>query len=252
MSSLFTQTIGQGQPIVALHGWGMNQQVWQPIQAELAKLGQVTFIDLAGHGRSSTVSLESEQQVVELLMPLIPENAIVMGWSLGGMLAQRLAQKLPHIKALILVTSTPRFTNFNDWEYGLDESIVTGFANNLQKNYEATVKRFFALQFMGVKTDTQALNAFRESIMQHPASLEALKEGMEILHSFNAGQQRIEQPCLWVLGRLDKLIPVQLKQGLEAMGYEHIEVMPRAAHVPFVTHPEEFMMLVRDFVQRYA
>lgn len=254
MSSLFTTIEGSGQPLVVLHGWGMNQQVWQPIRQSLAELAEVTYIDLAGHGQSEKRDLGDLEQVVEDLISLIPDNAIVMGWSLGGMVAQVLAKRLEHrVKALVLVATTPQFTNSN-WQYGLDESIVTGFAQNLQKDYEATVKRFFALQFMGVKTDAKELAAFRDSIMQYPADLKALQDGMHILQSFNQTEQRVKQPCLWVLGRLDKLIPITLKDALTAMSYrdDEIVVMRRAAHVPFVTHRDDFMNIVTPFIQRHA
>ncbi len=253
MSQIFTLTEGQGRPLVVLHGWGMNHYAWQPIRAALTQYYQVTWIDLPGHGLSHEMPMHSLEQTVELLKPLIPEQALIMGWSLGGMMAQVLAHQLAaRVQGVILVTSTPRFVESADWPYGLAESVLQGFADNLQTDYAATVKRFFALQFMGVRNDPQAVNQLRDHILTQPANLQALQVGLEILRSADMRSHMLKQPNLWILGRLDKLIPVSLEQGLRALDYQHIAVMPKAAHVPFVTHPDEFLSLVNDFIANYC
>lgn len=235
--------------MVVLHGWGMNQRVWQPIRARLIQQAQVTWIDLPGHGRSSALKLGQLDEVVEQLIPIIPEGAIIMGWSLGGLIAQALAQRLSEqVAALILIATTPRFVVAEDWPYALRPEVLQAFADNLAQDYTATVKRFFALQFMGVRSDPAALQAWRDQILQEPASLAALGDGLAILGSADCRHTPVKQPCLWILGRLDKLIPSDLTAGLQALNYENVQVLPKAAHLPFVTHPDEFMQLVEDFM----
>lgn len=249
LSQLFTITEGQGRPLVALHGWGMNQLVWQPIRKRLTQQAQVTWIDLPGHGRSAELQLTSLEAVVEELRPHIPANAIIMGWSLGGLIAQALAQRLPEqVAGLILVASTPRFVVAPDWPYALSTEVLQGFADNLEQDYAATVRRFFALQFMGVRSDPAALNALRDQILQYPASLEALNVGLDMLRTADFQQNLVQLPCLWILGRLDKLIPISLAEGLQALHYNEVQVLPKSAHVPFVTHPDEFMLIVENFI----
>ena len=235
--------------MVVLHGWGMNQRVWQLIRARLIQQAQVTWVDLPGHGRSSALKLGQLDEVVEQLIPIIPEGAIIMGWSLGGLIAQALAQRLSDsVAALILIATTPRFVVAEDWPYALSPEVLQAFADNLAQDYTATVKRFFALQFMGVRSDLAALQAWRDQILQEPASLAALADGLAILGSADCRHTPVKQPCLWILGRLDKLIPSDLTAGLQALNYENVQVLPKAAHLPFVTHPDEFMQLVEDFM----
>lgn len=249
LSQLFTLTEGQGRPLVALHGWGMNQIVWQPIRERLIQQAQVTWVDLPGHGRSVELKLTSLEAVVDQLIPYIPDHAVIMGWSLGGLIAQALAQRLPEqVAGLILVASTPRFVVAADWTYALSGEVLQGFADNLEQDYAATVRRFFALQFMGVRSDPAALNRLRDQILQYPASLDALKAGLGILRTTDYRQAAIQQPCLWLLGRLDKLIPSHVAEGLQTLDYTNVQIMPKAAHVPFVTHPDEFMSIVEDFL----
>ncbi|MGL4185540.1 MAG: alpha/beta fold hydrolase, partial [Thiotrichaceae bacterium] len=90
----------------------MNSHVWTPIRQALLELGQVTYIDLPGHGVNQHLTLGSLPQAVAQISPYIPEQATLIGWSLGGLIAQALAQKLPErVQALSLIASTPKFVN---------------------------------------------------------------------------------------------------------------------------------------------
>jgi len=240
---------GQGKPLVLLHGWGMNSHVWQPLLPTLAQHAQVICIDLPGHGVNSHLPLGTLAESVTQLAPHIPPNAIVLGWSLGGLIAQGLAHALPdRIAALILIASTPKFVAEGDWAHGVSPDLLALFGRSLQTDYLGTVKRFFALQFLSTKTDTRVVNALRDTIMQHPASVPALEDGLNILQTADFLQRPVPQPTLWMLGKLDKLIPVALAEALLGMGYQHIALLESAAHVPFVTHPALFMEHIEAFL----
>ena len=172
-----------------------------------------------------------------------------MGWSLGGLLAQALAHALPErVAGLILVASTPKFVADETWQPALAVEVLAAFAEQLQTDYQATVKRFFALQFLGVKADSRSVNALRDSIIEYPATLPALAAGLDLLRTLDFSQQPVTQPTQWVLGRLDKLIPASLADALPELGYKHVALLPQAAHVPFVTHTELFMEQIEAFL----
>lgn len=249
MSQLYIENYGKGKPLVLLHGWGMNSHVWQPLLPSLAQHAQVICIDLPGHGANSHLPLGTLAEAVAQLAPHIPQDAIVMGWSLGGLIAQGLAHALPdRIAALILIASTPKFVAEGDWAHGVSPDLLALFGRSLQTDYLGTVKRFFALQFLSTKTDTRVVNALRERIMEHPASITGLEQGLTILQTADFSQTPVTQPALWMLGKLDKLIPASLADALPQMGYRHIAVLGSAAHVPFVTHPALFMEHIEAFL----
>lgn len=235
-----------------LHGWGMNSRIWESVLPALTQRSCVTCIDLPGHGNNHSLLMGSLENTVAKLAPHIPQDAIIMGWSLGGLIAQRLAHTLPDkVAGLILITSTPKFAADTHWAHGLSAEVLTGFAHNLQTDYQGTVKRFFALQFLGIKTDTRSITALRERIMVLPASMQALEAGLNILARTDFTQKPVTQPTLWMLGRLDKLIPASLADALPEMGYKHIALLRHAAHVPFVTHPELFMEHIAAFLDEH-
>ena len=247
-SAVFSSTGGQGRPILVLHGWGMNQAAWQPIRAHLNQHAQVTWVDLPGHGKSPLDQLGTLESLVETLKPLIQPNTCIIGWSLGGLIAQALAYALPDkVARLLLVGSTPCFIQQPAWPHALAPDVLQQFAINLETHYEATVKRFFALQFMGTRHDPAELNQLRDVILQYPARLPALHQGLELLRSVDFSKQRLPVPSRWVLGRLDKLVPIQVADALERSGYE-VKIVSHASHVPFVTHTAEFLAAVEPFI----
>lgn len=252
MQHLYSHTVGKGRPLVLLHGWGMNSRVWGPVLPELEKLARVTCIDLPGHGNNSHLPLGLLETAIDQLAGHIPQDAIMMGWSLGGLIAQGLAHALPDkVAGLAMIASTPKFVTEGGWLHGVSPELLATFGNNLQVDYMGTVRRFFALQFLNTKTDSRMVNALRETIMEQPASISALEDGLNILRTADFSRMPVKQPSLWMLGKLDKLIPVSLADALPGMGYGHIALINSAAHVPFVTHPAIFMGHVGAFLKTF-
>jgi pimeloyl-[acyl-carrier protein] methyl ester esterase len=68
-----------------------------------------------------------------------------------------------------------------------------------------------------------------------------------MLRDLDYSEQILPVPSLWVLGRLDKLVPVNVSADLEQKGYK-VQVLAHASHVPFVTHTEEFLKAVEPFI----
>lgn len=105
-NKLSLSSFGEGQPIVFIHGWGLNSGVWLPIAQELQSDFQVITIDLPGFGQNlSTIPAQySLTNVAEMIADAIPDNAILVGWSLGGLVATQIALDFPNkVKSLSLL-----------------------------------------------------------------------------------------------------------------------------------------------------
>lgn len=103
---MYTQIIGQGQSIVALHGWGMNHTMMMPIAKELGKNYQVYICDLFGFGKSEEIPEYHEfNDYIEAFHKFICEKQInepiLLAHSFGARLAFLYAAKYP-VKALIV------------------------------------------------------------------------------------------------------------------------------------------------------
>lgn len=170
LSELLVKTSGQKlddnqsseksiKTLMLIHGWGMNSHVWEPIREALEFQYHIIWIDLPGHGFNRHLEAKSLEYIVELISDQTPKNTHILGWSLGGLVAQALAQRIPQkISSLTLVTSTPRFSQIknNDWTHAMSDQVLNRFADNLKQDIEKTLKGFIALQFIGVKNAKKA------------------------------------------------------------------------------------------------
>jgi pimeloyl-ACP methyl ester carboxylesterase len=96
---------GAGMPIVLLHGFGGAATNWTLVAPRLLRLGRVVVPDLPGHGRSSAFPAPPEtlDPFADRVAALIEGPALVVGHSLGGVVALRLASRRPElVRGLVL------------------------------------------------------------------------------------------------------------------------------------------------------
>jgi len=269
LKPLFVKTSGQGEPLIVLHGWGMNSAVWESVRPALESRYRVSWIDLPGHGKNQHVvasnAVDSMDEIVDLMMPHIPDGAHLMGWSLGGLVIQAIAERLSKmgenkIKSMTLVASTPKFSQaggsqqVDSWQHAMSLEVLNTFSENLSQDTEGTLKRFIALQFMGVK-DSKPIQRELISAMQkwggvHP---ESLKQGLALLiHSdFRIATHTI--PKHWILAERDRLIPKEVINDLKLLyPDDQITLLENAGHAPFMTQPKAFVDCVTTFIESYV
>lgn len=246
---------GQGAPLVILHGWGMHGGIWQGLARELAKEFTVHNIDLPGHGYSAAgnerFTLDS---VVDALDARFPGPLNLLGWSLGGMIAQHWAARAPQkVRRLALLASTPCFTNRADWALGMAPETLAQFAAGLEQDSAVTLRRFLALQVRGCDNERTLLGTLRAQLASRAApSPAALRGGLNILRDadLRAAASGIIQPSLLITGGRDKLTPPGASRWLaETLPDAHLTEIATAGHVPFLTHPEEVTSRIMEFLR---
>src|SRR2546421_3033117 len=111
--SLRVARIGAGEPLLLINGLGANLEMWQPLVGALAGERELIAFDLPGTGRSAQPRWPLRmphlaQVVTELLDELGHDRLDVLGYSLGGIVAQELAHRDPdRIRRLVLCATTP-------------------------------------------------------------------------------------------------------------------------------------------------
>ncbi len=85
----YSDTGGEGRPLVLVHGWTMSSRIWKKNVPALAEQFRVVTFDLRGHGGSSKVLhghtlIRYAQDLRELVLHLRLTRPALAGWSLGG------------------------------------------------------------------------------------------------------------------------------------------------------------------------
>jgi pimeloyl-[acyl-carrier protein] methyl ester esterase len=259
--SLHVEIQGSGEPLILLHGWGWHGGIWREAAEQLSQYNQVFSIDLPGYGYSTLNDAISEISAEKALNNLVaqlaaqfPQTLTVCGWSLGGQIALRWAQRYPqHVQRLILIASTPCFRQREDWAHGMSSDLLAQFAADLSQNHAATLRRFLALQLRGCDNERALLAALREQLFSRgEANLSALHSGLAILRDVDLRPElpQITQPTLVFSGERDKLTPPAASQYLAStIPNARLHTISGASHAPFLSHPEEFTQAVRRFLE---
>lgn len=259
--NLHVDTRGSGEPLLLIHGWGMHGRMWQPVAEKLAASHTVYNVDLPGHGSSafsSPVSGSGEEAleaIVSQLMVQFTEPLSVCGWSLGGQVALRWAQRNPaQVQRLILVATTPCFVQKEEWDCAMAQDTLKGFAQALLQNHALTLKRFLALQVRGSENEKEILSALREQLFaKGEPDLAALQAGLDILRDVDlrAALPEITPPALVIAGERDMLTPARASEYLsQQMPNAQLGVIKGAAHAPFLSHQQEFFHAVVNFLKK--
>jgi pimeloyl-[acyl-carrier protein] methyl ester esterase len=252
--SLHVEANGSGPPLVMLHGWGMHGGIWESVSDQLARYCRVHCVDLPGHGASALQGEFTLDSIVDQLAARFDRPITVCGWSLGGQIAMHWARREPEkIKRLVLVSSTPCFAERNDWRFGMPQHILQLFADDLEKNHAATLRRFLALQVRGSEGERELLAAIRAILFSRgEPDMDALRGGLVILRDADLRDvlPEIEPSTLVIAGERDKLTPPEashhLAQGLPNASMVEIR---GAAHAPFLSHADAFVKHVVDFMK---
>ncbi len=262
MSGIYTEVRGSGPALALLHGWGLNLRVWDGLAAALAERFRVVTIDLPGHGRSDWLpdrsSLASQAEQIHEAVSAIDATYSLIGWSLGGQIALRLAAAVPpgcgapSIRRLALIAATARFAAAPDWPHGAPPERLASQALGLRTDYRRTVGDFLELQVRGSAGGEAALAQLRAALFAHgEARPEALARGLELLRDTDLRPLLggIAQPALVIAGQYDRVTLPAASHALAAAlpSARYVEIR-RAAHAPFLSHLPQVSALVTDFL----
>ncbi|MFT5140594.1 MAG: pimeloyl-[acyl-carrier protein] methyl ester esterase [Lysobacterales bacterium] len=247
------QVTGNGPNLVLVHGWGMHKGVWGDFSRRLSETFTLHLVELPGHGDEDRENCEFNlAQIAGKLSEQAPK-ASWLGWSLGGLIAAKVALEYPeYIDRLILLGTNPSFVKTNDWEHAQDPQVFEDFSASLEKDLAQTLARFNHLQVAGSLNARNTLRLLQANQPQLPA-IEALRCGLKILSAQDLSKelQNIKTPSLVVGGSLDALVPIDaVRMTARRIPGAKLHVCDGAGHAPFLSHSQELFSVISQFLER--
>jgi pimeloyl-ACP methyl ester carboxylesterase len=197
---------GSGAPVVLVHGLGSRAEDWANLMPQLKQAGfHVYAIDLLGYGRSAqpanaTYSIPEEAQYVEeFIAQRGLEKVNLVGWSMGGWVAMRVALDRPErIGRLVLCNSAglrfePSFTIF-DFEPTTIPAVQRLYRMLMPQ--PAEVPEFLARDMV---------RKFKQLNWVVDRSARSMFRGDDLL---DGKLDRLQMPTLILWGKQDHLIPL--------------------------------------------
>lgn len=237
--------------IVILNGWAMPCRIWGP------------FCDLLNsnltYERCNVIDIDRRLSVdewMEYLDESIESDTLLIGWSLGGMLALQFASRYPDkIRGVCTLQMNPKFVACDDWPSAMDADVFNGFSqlagSDVKTDVLSFIKRFaFLVTAQGLNGggDLRALkSAF--SVATIPAK-DVLCQSLELLALLDIRDtiSSLEVPQLHLLGENDQLVPQSVFIQFKALSdVAHIELIKGVSHCPCYSAAEPIAKRVAEF-----
>jgi pimeloyl-ACP methyl ester carboxylesterase len=242
---------GSGPPIVLLHAVLHDRTDFSPVTEGLAKGRRVLALDWPGHGESPLPAtplraVELGDLFVEFADRLDLSNAVVVGNSVGGYAACRLALERPERVAGVVLVNTGGFTPFNAFirffcammgRPAVLKVVFPAFARAYMRAKNPTDRAVVDRVVARAKTDGGARTA---------AAL--WKSFTEPGHDLRTRASQISAPVLITWGARDVTAPQRVGKAVQAaIGGSRFEVFP-TGHVVFSSEPVAWLETVLPFV----
>ncbi|MBQ0757248.1 MAG: alpha/beta fold hydrolase [Amphritea sp.] len=247
------ELIGTGIPVVFVHGVGAHLQGWDGIIKALN--GSVTSLryDLRGHGESERVPGPYElQELVDDLLGLVAEQGWerfhLVGFSLGGLIAQAYALRFPQqLHSLTIISSvTDRTPEEQEKVTMRADTLAEGRAD---KHMAAAVNRWFSDQFIAANPDI-VQSRVQRSLNNDPQCYAA---AYRVLAESDLADQlyRISCPTLIMTGEEDAGSTPRMAQVMgERIPDSEVHILPKLKHGVLLEAPEMIAGILQQFYRR--
>ncbi len=207
--------------------------------AQLPVQWRIITLDLPGYGTNEKSNLPAGiEAIAESLATSIPHNTVLIGWSLGGMVAIEIAYQLAgDINTLILLASTPCFVKKCDWPHGIAPEQIQTMAEQLPGNTQRVLQEFTALSAKGDASPRRTIRELHASAAYGAASAGALISGLDILQVTDLRSEMADLKCrvVMLLGKYDNLIARGTGPATHALCPNTKIAYINTGHVPFIS-----------------
>jgi len=260
---IYYETHGTGQPLVLIAGLGYPAWEWHRMVPHLAEFFQVITLDNRGVGKSSkpagpySASLLAADTIA-LLDQLGIQQAVIVGHSMGGFIAQEIAVTYPQRVSNLVLCSTnfggPHHIPITPEAWGVLSDVtsdpVTRFKNGL---VVSTAPSF-------VEKNPEIIQQWLEWRIQNPVDLVGYQAQMAIglgllaeAASFEHKLPAIKVPTLIVFGEHDKVVPAANASLLaRQIPNSRVAILPSAGHFFPIETPEEAARIFVEFIHQEA
>tara|TARA_B110000879_G_scaffold84436_2_gene116820 strand:- start:352 stop:1932 length:1581 start_codon:yes stop_codon:yes gene_type:complete len=241
------------QPLVLVHGWGIDSQIWQSLPQQLSQFADVLTLDLPGFAQSPTLKDYSQASLVSWMAEVLPEQrCYLIGLSLGGMLSCAFAAQFPHrVEGLITISSNLRFVASNNYSQAMPTEQYVGFSAAWEESNSICLKRFCGLQAQGDSQQRQLMHQLRsmDGDVDGTAGAGLLKLLGEMDNQ--SAIAALKCPTLAIFGEQDALVPVTCTEQFSQLNNQvAVTVIKDAGHVPHLSCDQETLHLISTFLER--
>jgi len=242
------------QTLFCMHGIGGNDESFTPQLIELSDHCRVIAWNMPGYGQSVPMDKLSFSALSETLNRALKELAIdqpiLIGHSIGGMIAQEYVHQFPEqAKALILIATTSAFG-------GSDDKFKNEFLSARMKPLDegasmASMAGDAVPKIVGENTDPTIIKAAVDSMSR--VNPDVYKEVLRCLVKFNRREewQSVNCPVCLIAGEEDTNAPARTMQKMsDNLSNAEYHVIAGAGHLVNLEQGDKTNAIINQFIQR--
>ncbi len=249
---IWVMEVGEGPPLLLLHGLAASSETWMPVLPGLAASYRVIAPDLPGCRRSDKPDTGYEAKTladifVKMLDALNLPEVNLLGHSLGGHIALAMALAHPdRVRSLVLVDAA-----------GLGVEVNFNSLEPLMKEVnEENVRIFLGAAMLNKASITSLMVKYLANELSDPSTHRALYVMVRanIGHDgqFSIKSNRLKElkaRTLFVWGEEDSILPLQQgKDGASLVPLARFVSIPECGHCPHLEQPQAFADTVLSFL----
>ncbi|WP_373945510.1 3-oxoadipate enol-lactonase [Paracoccus marcusii] len=240
-----------GAPVVLMaNSLGTDLRLWEAVLPLLPQGLRYLRYDKQGHGLSDLGAADRiadhAADAAALIEAVAPGPVVVLGLSIGGLIAQRLAADRPDlVRALILSNTAARLGTPESWQARIEAVERDGMAGIA----DAVMERWFAPAFRA----TPALAPWRNMLARTPAA-----GYVAACRALAGADQRqtsaaLRLSTMVIAGEADGASPPDVVRATaDLIPGATFHLIPGAGHLPCVETPDAHAALMTPFLERHA
>jgi len=261
--NIFYQEYGMGKPVLFIHGWPLNSEMWEFQLAELPKHNlRCIAYDRRGFGKSDRTWESYDYDTLaadlnELITQLNLSSVTLVGFSMGGGEIARYIGKYgtDKIEKVVLISSvTPYMLKTNDNSEGIKKELFDDMVDKITADRPEFLNGF-GKQFYGVDLLNQPISKAMLEWNQTQCLTSSLNATVDCLRSFSETDfrndlKKIDIPVLIIHGDADKTVPINVSGDKTAALLPHAKyiVYANAPHGLFITEKEKLNTDLLNFI----
>ncbi|HET8656448.1 MAG TPA: alpha/beta hydrolase [Longimicrobiaceae bacterium] len=247
------------QPMVFAHGFGCDQNMWRFVAPAFADDYRIVLFDYVGSGRSDLSAYEADrygrldgyaQDVLDVCHALELEDVILVAHSVSSMIAVLAANREPDLfESLILIGPSPRYIN-DPPEYvgGFERGDIEGLLEMMDRNYIGWAN-FLAPAIMKNPERPELGEELTESFCSTDPVIARRFAEATFFADNRADLARVRVPALILQCSDDMIAPAEVGEYLHRqLPGSTLRQMQATGHCPHMSHPEETIEVIREYL----
>jgi pimeloyl-ACP methyl ester carboxylesterase len=253
---LATVDVGQGAPLVLVHGFPLDHTMWNAQIRALSDGYRVIAPDLRGFGQSSVatdkVTMEDFADDVAAVLAAVEirQPVVFCGLSMGGYVAWQFWSRHRALLRALILCDTRAAADPPEVAAARRDTAEHVLAGGLDSLADTMIPKLFAEET--IVADDHLVQSYRRTILStDPKGVAAAQRGMAERADFTGLLDRIDCPTLVIVGEHDVISPVEEMRGIaEAIPQAELAVIPKAGHMSPVENSDDVNRVMGEFLDR--